>query len=72
MSSRNIGTKKTNYPFGLTGKYPSVYDCWMLTVICEIHNHESALHMEGHPYVMRLNENEVSLVENLTTQNVKP
>ena len=72
ISSRNTGTKKINCPFGLVGKYSSVNDCWTLSVICETHNHAPALHMEGHSYAMRLNENETQLLETLTTQNVKP
>ncbi|KAJ9565565.1 hypothetical protein OSB04_001531 [Centaurea solstitialis] len=54
------------------GKYPSLNGCWTLTVRCEKHNHEPAEDMEGHPYAMRLTENEVRLVEDLSRKNVKP
>nr|GEX77498.1 hypothetical protein [Tanacetum cinerariifolium] len=54
-STRNTGTKKCDCPFGLEGKY--LYDdCWTLSVICDIHNHEPALHLEGHAYARRLSE----------------
>ncbi|KAI3747658.1 hypothetical protein L6452_10224 [Arctium lappa] len=71
-SSRHTGTKKMNCPFELVGKYSSMRECWTLKVICEKHNHEPAEDMEGHPYAMRLTENEVRLVEDLSRKNVKP
>ncbi|KAJ9543670.1 hypothetical protein OSB04_023377 [Centaurea solstitialis] len=71
-SSRNTGTKKMGCPFELAGKYSSLNGCWTLTVRCEKHNHEPAENMEGHPYAMRLTENEVRLVEDLSRKNVKP
>ncbi|KAJ9538874.1 hypothetical protein OSB04_031607 [Centaurea solstitialis] len=71
-SSRHTGTKKINCPFELVGKYSPLNGCWTLTVKCENHNHEPAEDMEGHPYAMRLTENEVRLVEDLSRKNVKP
>ncbi|KAJ9552999.1 hypothetical protein OSB04_017044 [Centaurea solstitialis] len=71
-SCRHTGTKKINCPFKLAGKYLSMHDCWTVRVICDKHNHEAAEDMEGHPYAMRLTENELRLVEDLSRKNVKP
>lgn len=74
ISSRNTTTKKINCPFELIGKYEKVHNWWTLRVVCETHNHDHAqhIHMKGHPYAMRLSENEVQLVEDLSTQYLKP
>ncbi|GKC62989.1 protein FAR1-related sequence 11, partial [Tanacetum coccineum] len=48
---------------------PSFQPIW---VICEKHNHEPALDMEGHPYAQRLSDNENRLVVDLLKKNVKP
>ncbi|KAJ9557231.1 hypothetical protein OSB04_011845 [Centaurea solstitialis] len=61
-----------NCLFELVGKYSSLNSCWTLTVRCENHNHEPAEDMEGHPYAMRLTENQVRMVEDLSRKNVKP
>ena len=72
ISTKNTGSKKINCPFGLEGTHLSEDDCWTLRGICETHNHEPALHMEGHPYPRRFFENEAQLVIDLSTKNVKP
>ena len=72
ISTKNTGTKKIDCLFALKGKYSSANDCWSLKSICEIHNHEPALYLEGHPYPRRLSQNETRLVEDLIKQNVKP
>ncbi|KAJ0600627.1 putative DNA helicase chromatin remodeling SNF2 family [Helianthus annuus] len=71
-SVRNRGTKKINCPFELIGKYWEMYNVWTLRVVCEKHNHEPILHMEDHPYAMRLSANETRLVFDLSRKNVKP
>ncbi|KAJ0943529.1 putative transcription factor FAR family [Helianthus annuus] len=71
-SVRNRGTKKINCPFELVGKYWEMYNVWTLRVVCEKHNHEPILHMEDHPYAMRLSANETRLVFDLSRKNVKP
>ncbi|XP_076930725.1 uncharacterized protein LOC143595642 [Bidens hawaiensis] len=71
-SIRNSGSKKTNCPFQLVGKYWKTYDVWTLTVICEKHNHEPSPYMKDHPYAMRLSANETRLVFDLSRKNVKP
>ncbi|XP_071736753.1 uncharacterized protein [Rutidosis leptorrhynchoides] len=65
-------TKKTNCPFKLVGNNSKCSKFWTLKVICEEHNHEPAVHMKGHPYAMRLLDNETRLVLDLTKKNVKP
>lgn len=70
---RTRGTRKTNCPFELVGKYYKVHGFWTLKVKCEKHNHEPApLHMKGHPYAMRLSDNEERLVIDLLKKNVNP
>lgn len=71
-SSQVSGTKKSNCPFELEGRYSKKYDHWTLTVICDEHNHHLIQYMEGHPYVKRLSEDEISLVANLTRKSVAP
>nr|XP_043627293.1 uncharacterized protein LOC122598879 [Erigeron canadensis] len=71
-SITSIRSKKINCPFELVGKYYKVNDLWVLQVICGKHNHEPALDMEGHPYAMRLSEDEARLVGDLSNKNVKP
>lgn len=70
-SSKHTGTRKTNCPFGLVGNHLG-NDCWTLTVNCEAHNHDFALHLEGHAYARRLSQTEAQLVEDLSANNVKP
>lgn len=65
------GSKKTNCPFDLVGKYVEMYDCWKLEVICEEHNHEPT-RIEDHPFAMRLSADETCLVLDLSRKNVKP
>ncbi|GJY70168.1 hypothetical protein Tco_0473150 [Tanacetum coccineum] len=52
-STKNTGSKKCGCPFELVGKYLPSYNGWMLVVICETHNHEPALYLEGHSYARR-------------------
>ncbi|XP_024965942.1 protein FAR1-RELATED SEQUENCE 5-like [Cynara cardunculus var. scolymus] len=70
-SSKHIGTRKTNCPFCLVGKHLG-NDCWTLTAKCEAHNHDFALHLEGHAYARRVSETQARLVEDLSANNVKP
>ncbi|XP_076908221.1 uncharacterized protein LOC143564987 [Bidens hawaiensis] len=71
-SSKVSGTKKTDCPFELEGKYSIEYNSWTLTMICDEHNHPPVQHMEGHPYAKRLTDDEFSLVAELTRMNVAP
>ncbi|GJQ97939.1 Myc-type, basic helix-loop-helix domain-containing protein [Tanacetum coccineum] len=69
-SSKDTSTRKTNCPFMLVRKYSWVYNSWVLSVICDEHNHPPAQHMEVHPYARRLTTREYRLVEDLTRKNV--
>ena len=70
-SSKHTGTRKTNCPFGLVGMNLG-NECWNLIVNCELHNHDFALHLEGHACARQLSETQAQLVEDLTANNVKP
>ena len=72
VSFNDTGSKICGCSFELVGKYLSLYNRWMLIVICETHNHEPTLYLEGHSYARKLSENESQLVNDLTQTNVKP
>nr|XP_043613294.1 protein FAR1-RELATED SEQUENCE 5-like [Erigeron canadensis] len=71
-SSKDTGTRKTNCPFELEGRYSDEYDCWILKVICDEHNHRPILFMEGHPYAKRLSADEFNYVADLTRMHAPP
>ncbi|KAJ1439532.1 PKS-NRPS hybrid synthetase [Sesbania bispinosa] len=64
------GTKKCDCPFRL--RPVSTGDGWRLNVVCGYHNHEVAENLEGHAYAGRLNVDELSLVNDMTKNMVKP
>ncbi|KAJ1390985.1 OTU domain [Sesbania bispinosa] len=66
------GTKKCDCPFRLRGRPVSTGDGWRLNVVCGYHNHEVAENLEGHAYAGRLNVDELSLVNDMTKNMVKP
>ncbi|KDO48940.1 hypothetical protein CISIN_1g047575mg [Citrus sinensis] len=45
---------------------------WMLKVICGLHNHHVAQHLEGHSFAGRLTNEEVSTLVDLSKNNVRP
>ncbi|KAL5191774.1 Protein FAR1-RELATED SEQUENCE 5 [Glycine soja] len=45
---------------------------WMVKLICEIHNHELAKTLVGHPYAGRLTDDEKNIIVDMTKSNVKP
>nr|KAJ0207244.1 hypothetical protein LSAT_V11C500294200 [Lactuca sativa] len=59
------GQKKINCPFSLHGKYSPVDNSWKIKMICEFHNHDPSLYLEGHHYPRRLTEYECRIVEDL-------
>ncbi|GJY54867.1 PKS-NRPS hybrid synthetase [Tanacetum coccineum] len=69
---RETGTVKTDCPFGLVANYYKTYDIWRLRVHRDEHNHPLASTLEGHPYAMRLEDDEFHLVEELSKYNVQP
>nr|KAJ0207701.1 hypothetical protein LSAT_V11C500259480 [Lactuca sativa] len=71
-STKIFVPKKLNCKFALKGKYSSKDNCWSFKAICEIHNHEPSLYLEGHLYPRRLSKDETRLVEDLIRKKVKP
>lgn len=71
-AERKSGTKKTECPFLLEGKYKITRGGWVLEVKNHTHNHALSRYMEGHPYAMRFNEQEFNMVKEMTQQNVEP
>ena len=45
-------------PFALKDPKLTTDDDWMVTMICGVHNHPNAQHLEGHLYAGRLSEEE--------------
>ncbi|KAD6120264.1 hypothetical protein E3N88_11535 [Mikania micrantha] len=70
--ARRTGSKKTGCEFELIGRYERSCGGWKLRVVNNEHNHLAAEQLGGHPYAMRLNENETRLVEQLSNQNMLP
>ncbi|KAJ9541940.1 hypothetical protein OSB04_028446, partial [Centaurea solstitialis] len=48
------------------------HNAWTVRVVCDYHNHEPAMCMEGHSYALRLSNDDSHLVQQLTRLNVKP
>ncbi|KAJ1375943.1 MULE transposase domain [Sesbania bispinosa] len=70
---RNVtGSRKCECPFRLRGRPLANGVGWKLNVVCDVHNHEVAESLEGHPYVGRLTVEEKSLLEDITKNMVKP
>lgn len=67
-----IGTKMCGCPFLLKGQMWANNQDWMLKVICGLHNHHVAQHLEGHSFAGRLNNEEVSTLVDLSKNNVRP
>ena len=63
-----------NVLFQLIAKYINEPTCtgWKVNVICSEYNHESAIFMEGHPFVKRLTEEEKQYVKETYIQNIAP
>ncbi|KAL5158867.1 Protein FAR1-RELATED SEQUENCE 5 [Glycine soja] len=60
---RDTGTRKYGCPFELRGKPVVGGQGWMVKLMCEIHNHELAKSLVGHPY---------TLIANMKKSMVKP
>lgn len=67
-----IGTKKCGCPFLLKGQMLANNQDWVLKVICGLHNHHSAQYLEGHSFAGRLTNEEVSILVDLSKNNVRP
>ncbi|XP_028057117.1 protein FAR1-RELATED SEQUENCE 5-like [Camellia sinensis] len=66
------GTKKCRCPFELMARKLMANDDWMVDVACGMHNHAPTKHFEGHLFVVRLSEEETSLLVDLSKSMVKP
>ena len=69
---RKTGTKKTNCPFELQGKFVVNEGGWKILIVDDKHNHDADEHLEGHAYAMRLSQEEVGTVRQLSEQNIAP
>ncbi|KAC9774265.1 hypothetical protein E3N88_45276 [Mikania micrantha] len=69
---RSSGSKKIGCPFKLVGVYNEKRLVWQLEVRNDEHNHEAAQHLEGHPFVRRLSQDEHKMVGQLTEQHMDP
>ncbi|KAH1194087.1 hypothetical protein GmHk_19G054976 [Glycine max] len=69
---RDTWTRKCGCPFRLHGKPVRGGECWMVKLICGMHNHELAKTLVGHPYVGRLTKDEKNIIEDMTKSMVKP
>lgn len=71
-TQRKTGTKKRSCMFALQGKYKFHMGGWILEVKNNEHNHVVDEYLEGHPYAMRLTDQEFNMVNELTQQHVQP
>ncbi|KAL5159790.1 hypothetical protein HKD37_15G044049 [Glycine soja] len=56
----------------LCGKPVHGGECWMVKLICGIHNHELAKSLVGHPHAGRLTKDEKKIIADMTKSMVKP
>jgi len=71
-TSRITGTKKCGCPFDMRAHRFTTYDEWTLTVVCGLHNHPPAEHLEGHSYAGRLSKDEKALLMDMSKSMVRP
>ena len=64
-------TKNYSCPFALKGRKLAHDNDWMVTVICGVHNHPNAQYLEGHLYVGRLSEEELTVLIDMSKSLVK-
>ncbi|KAL5169794.1 putative protein FAR1-RELATED SEQUENCE 10 [Glycine soja] len=69
---KDTGSRKCGCPFRLRGKPVHGGEGWMVKLICEIHNHELAKSLVGHPYAGRLTKEEKKIIADMTKSMVKP
>ncbi|KAH1241928.1 PKS-NRPS hybrid synthetase [Glycine max] len=69
---KDTGSRKCGCPFRLRGKSVHGGEGWMVKLICEIHNHELAKSLVGHPYAGRLSKYEKKIIADMTKSMVKP
>lgn len=64
-------SKKCRCLFELKGKKLPTDDDWILLVVCGVHNHSAAVHLEGHSYTGRLFQEVKSLLVDMSKSRVK-
>ena len=72
LKSRITGTKKCGCPFKLKGQKLDTHSDWMLKVMCGVHNHPIAKHLEGHSFTGQLIAEETSLLVDMSKNMVQP
>ena len=58
---KDTGNRKCGCPFKLRGKPVHGGKCWMVKLICGIHNYELAKSLDGHPYAGRSTKDEKNI-----------
>ncbi|XP_028088466.1 uncharacterized protein LOC114289028 [Camellia sinensis] len=71
-TSRITGTKKCGCPFDIRAHRFITHDEWALTVVCGLHNHPPAEHLEGHSYARRLSKDKKELLMDMSKSMVRP
>ena len=71
-SSKHTGSRKIDCPFKLIAKKNIKTGVWNLKVANNTHNHAPAKNLEGHPYAMRLTEEEKEIVAEMTKDHAHP
>ncbi|XP_028052880.1 uncharacterized protein LOC114257323 [Camellia sinensis] len=71
-TSRITGTKKCGCPFDMRAHRFTTHNEWTLTVVCGLHNHPPAEHLEGHSYARRLSKDEKALLMDMSKSMVRP
>ncbi|KAL5146567.1 putative protein FAR1-RELATED SEQUENCE 10 [Glycine soja] len=69
---KDTGSRKCGCPFRRRGKLVHGGKCWMVKLICGIHNHELTKSLVGHPYAGRLTKDEMKIIADMTKSMVKP
>ncbi|XP_028056148.1 PKS-NRPS hybrid synthetase CHGG_01239-like [Camellia sinensis] len=71
-TSKITGTKKCGCPFDMRAHRFTTHDEWTLTVVCGLHNHPPAEHLEGHSYAGRLSKDKKALLMDMSKSMVRP
>ncbi|XP_071728757.1 uncharacterized protein [Rutidosis leptorrhynchoides] len=64
--------KKIDCKFEMVAMFSKRSGVWSIKMIDAVHNHQRIMYMEGHAYVMRLTDEEFRLVDDMSSNYVKP
>ncbi|XP_062103776.1 uncharacterized protein LOC133814887 [Humulus lupulus] len=64
--------KKCGCPFLLSAHKLVTSDDWILKVVCGLHNHLSAKHLEGHLFARRMTKEETKIFVDTSKCNIMP